>query len=171
MIKQDPAAFNANLIKAFLYTMALVLLLLALIALLRYLHSKLKRKEAELLPESIGVPVGSPVRTNRSDRPVSREPANDPLAQIVRDYRRFSTAMKSDKARRSPSDTPKEFETKLRELAVMPRTAIQDITAGFTEARYAGEALDWDMAAAFSRQIDEALRKSSDSESSPNPGA
>ncbi|MGI8905618.1 MAG: DUF4129 domain-containing protein [Candidatus Sumerlaeaceae bacterium] len=159
----DPASFNASLVKAFLYTMALILLLLGLIAMLRYLHSKFRRKGGELLPESIGVPVGSLQKLSRAENQRT-ERGNDPLAQIVKEYERFSTALRSDLAQRAPSQTPEEFATRLRNLAAIPGPLLSDITAEFSTARYAPQEVTWETAERFTGLIEQAVHSDDDAE-------
>jgi hypothetical protein len=152
-----PDQFNAHLFKAFLYTMGMVLLLLGLLALLRYLHSKLKRTKGELLPESIGIPMSSPMRMAR-EKKRRRERGDDPLMQMVKDYERFSSAPKSELARRRPSQTPQEFATKLRNVAALPSAIVGQITDAFTGARYAEQPVTWETAEEFSNLVDQALK-------------
>lgn len=154
----NPQEFNGNLLEAFLYTMGLVLLLLGLIAFLRYLHSKFRRKRGEVLPESIGVPVMSPQRMAREGKRRRGPRADDPLEQIVKEYERFSTSLKSERAHRDPSQTPQEFATSLRNIAALPGTLVGDITQEFSSARYATELVTWKTAEHFSALIDRAIQ-------------
>ena len=154
----NPEEFNSNLIKAFLYTMVMVLLLLALIAMLRYLHSKLKSKRGELLPESVGVPIGSPQRMAREEKRRRAARPDDPLEQIVKEYERFSTALRSDLAHRNPSHTPSEFANRLRNLAVVPAPLLAEITSEFSNARYAPDKVTWENAEHFTSLVEQAIR-------------
>jgi hypothetical protein len=162
----DPSHFNANLLKAFLYTMALILLLLALIALLRYLHAKFKRKHGEVLPESIGVPVSAPERLPRAERRARGPRADDPLEQIVKEYQRFSSALKSELAHRAPSQTPEEYARRLRNLAALPSPLVRDITAEFSAARYTPDEVTWKQAEEFTGLVERAIRTEEESASS-----
>jgi hypothetical protein len=153
----DPSQFNANLLKAFLYTMALVLLLLGLIAFLRYLRAKFRRKRGEMLPESIGIPVSAPQKVPRPSKR-RRAPADDPLEQIVKEYERFSTSLKSELAHRAPHQTPEEYAVRLRNLAAVSSPLLRDITAEFSAARYTPGEVTWEMAEEFTGLVERAIR-------------
>jgi len=156
----DSDKFNLDLVKAALYTGALFLLLLGLLALLRYLRNKLRRKQSEVLPESIGVPVASarlaPTRAAEEYLDTPRTPRE----KIVNLYRQFGQGLRSPKARRHPAQTPAEYAEILENRGALTRDQVREITSLFIAARYDQVEPDWEQAQRFEDLTSKALSSS-----------
>lgn len=145
----DPEQFNLDLLKMAIYSGFLLLLLIALLAMLRYLRNKLRRKASELLPESIGIPVSSSVRTKRSRSEGTGKTADSPRERIVQLYTAFGHGFRASKSRRKPVQTPSEYSTVLQNRAALSRGQVDEITRAFIKARYTDAPTGWEDAQRF----------------------
>lgn len=125
-----------TLLETFIYTMVLVLLLIGLGALLRWMRNRRRRRSDEMLPESIGMPVGEFREIEKPTPPPLPDPRT-PIGKVVFWYGRFSEKSEKRGRGRKPSETPEEFRRALLEDQVVPSEAVDTITSRFETARYA----------------------------------
>lgn len=156
----DPArrsrAADFPVLEALFYTMILLLMMIAVQVALKWLLRKLRRRSGEPEPESLGVPVGSPVWGMRTEAAQAMAPST-PLGRFVTAYRRFASAAADRGRARGAGETPAEFAEALRHRRTMPPGAVAAVTEAFTAARYGPEGPTASEAATFEETVRDAV--------------
>ncbi|MBX7246289.1 MAG: DUF4129 domain-containing protein [Candidatus Sumerlaeaceae bacterium] len=142
------------------YTFFSMIVVLALTILLIKLVQKLRRpKSQELMPESIGVPMGSPETVLRQTKKPTHLSATDPRATVIEWYRRLSIRLGALGLPRLASETPLEYQTELMKQPVIDGREIREVTGGFMRARYSAEEIAANDADAFAATVKSLLNQ------------
>jgi hypothetical protein len=155
-------SFDINLLKAFLYTMGLFVLMLGLIALMRYIRRKFMRKGEGLPVEGIGVPVSAPTKLARTSGRKKPSFTGSPLERIIAAYNHFGQAPKLPEARRRDSQTPEEYALALADKGTYQRRLVDSVTQEFEKARYGGELPDEESAKQFTELVERTISQNYD---------
>lgn len=144
--------FTGRIFEAIIYTAIMMVLILGLIALLRYLRNKFRRQQGEVLPESIGVPVGSRIRGTTIQDDEASEAGDSPLAQVVRAYRRVTSPPPGSTSKgRGRHQTPLEYLAAYRDSGRAAKEEFAELTCQFERARYTSEPLVEEAAVDFTQ--------------------
>ena len=138
--------------------MILILFLLLLGALMKWLQARRRRKQATMMPEGLGVPVGDIWRL-KDEEAVVRPTLESPMERIVYHYKRLSEGTGKRGRARKMWETPQEFQTALVEASVIPEKAAAEITKQFEKARYARGDVTEQQAAQFEITVDNTLAR------------
>lgn len=147
-----------TLLETFLYTMILILMLLVLGAVLKWMRNRRRRRQSEMIVESLGVPVGEFRPVREAEPPPPPDPRT-PIGQVVFWYNRFADyAGRRGKARK-PSETPAQFRRRLVEECALPAQPVDTITSRFELARYAPGEVTEQEAQEFQRLVQETIAR------------
>ena len=149
--------FESSIMRLFLDTMVVVVLLISLGALVR-LYRKLRRRRQQMLPpESIGTPVGSPYEMAAAPRRMRRLNLHDPREVVVFWYEKLSERLKPRGLERKPSQTPDEYRQTVSDGLPGLAPQMGCITERFVAARYDRTPVTRDDAEAFRSEVERLL--------------
>ena len=155
-------SFDMNLLKAFLYTMGLFLVMLGLIAFMRYIRRKFMRKGDGLPVDGIGVPVAAPTKLVPATRRPKPSFTGSPLERIIAAYNHFGQAPKLPEVRRRHSQTPEEYATALADRGTYQRRLVESVTQEFEKVRYGQQTPDDASAKQFVELVERTISQNYD---------
>jgi hypothetical protein len=147
------ASLEVSLLQMFFATVLVCIALVALVAVARWLYQKFRHKPRELMPESIGVPVGGAYRLDEEPHAQRRRLSADPREAVAQWYERFAAGMAARGAEKPPAATAEEYLRLLVEASGLPEDELRRLTGDFVRARYAPEEVTRAQARSFARTV------------------
>ena len=161
--RQSPIAQNTitevSLLRQVIYSVLLLLVTVAALAFSRWLIDRLQRRGVAPVPESLGIPVGTPYTIKSTDSKTAQPFPVEPREQIAAKFRQLGREMERVGAGRTPSQTAAEF---LQELIVrddLPHDQITRLAHDFIASRYSEDAVSPAEASDYATRVDHFLKR------------
>ena len=145
---------DITLLQQMAFSILMLLLVVAMMVATRWLYRRFRPKPRAAVPESIGIPVGSPYRLERASRGRPRTPPADPRERLAAAYRHLGEELGTLGAPRRRAQTADEYLEHLVSGTTLPKPALVELTEEFVVARYSQEDVTDRQAADFRKRVD-----------------
>ncbi|PKO16467.1 hypothetical protein CVU37_10825 [candidate division BRC1 bacterium HGW-BRC1-1] len=148
---------EVSMLRQVIYSILLLLVTVAALAFSRWIIDRFQKRREAPLPESVGVPMGTPYAIKRTESRTAPSIPDEPREKIAAKFRQLSQDMERVGAARRPSQTAEEFLQGLITRGDLPQDEISRLTHDFISSRYSDEAVSPTKAAAYATRVDRFL--------------
>lgn len=148
---------DITLLQQMAYSLLLLVVVMAMMVATRWLYHKFRRNPTAGLPESIGIPVGSPYRLERTPQRKREAQAGDPRERLAAAYRHLGEELGTLGAPRHRAQTASEYLRQLAAGTTLPHETLVGLTDDFILARYSRDDVSERQAADFRKRVERLL--------------
>ena len=161
--RQSPIAQNTiteiSMIRQVIYSVLLLLVTVAALAFSRWLIDRLQRRGEASVPESLGVPVGTPYTINSPETKAAFSIPDEPREKIAAKFRQLGRDLERVGAARAPSHTAQEFLQDLIARDDLPQEQLTHLAHDFITSRYSDDSVSPAEAADYTKRVDRFLKE------------